>query len=324
MRAPASRARSSAVRRSDANAGRPGSYGSETVTSAAARERFEQRPLRAGEIFEAVREHRLAVPGIELRLEALRGAAAQKVPIPAAEPVELGAVRGVERREIAVQLLGVEQPGLELAQRLLQRIGEPAEPRGRSEAVELRRGQHAAHEQRALRLRHERPRIVAGVRDALEDIVERSDRAREQRGPAREQFALNALDIRSVRHDEHGLPLESGEITVEQRLDLARVRRPSDQAERHRPIVEAVSDSLDSTLCGGGLRLAAATRDGAAGHRAGAVVAEVGLLRAAARVRERHAEHRAFPLLDFLAAVVANENGFPCHGRNSSRNAGAG
>ena len=44
---PASEARSSCVRRSDANAARPGSYGSETVTSARAGERLEQPPLRA-------------------------------------------------------------------------------------------------------------------------------------------------------------------------------------------------------------------------------------------------------------------------------------
>src|SRR5581483_4437110 len=117
----------------------------------------------------------------------------------------------------------------------------------------------------------------------------------EERGAPREQLPLDALDVRSVRHDEHWLPLESREVSDEERLDLARVRRPRDQAEGHRPILEAVSDGA---LRGcGGLRLAPAARDGAARHRPGAVVAEVGLLRAAARIRVRHAEHRALALL---------------------------
>ena len=205
-------------------------------------ERLEQRPFGAGEVLEAVGEHGLAVPGVEIRLQALGRVAAEEVAVPAVQPVELGAVGGIEHGEVAVELLGVEEPGLELAQRLLERVGEAAEARGGGEPVELRAREHAADEERALRPRHEPARASALVRHPLEDVVERPDRAREQGGASREEVALRALDVRPVRHDEHRLPLERGEIAVEQRPDLARVRRPSDEAERHRPILEAASD----------------------------------------------------------------------------------
>ena len=82
MRPAGERCRSSAVRRSDANAGRPGSYGSDTLTSVRAGERLEQRPLRAGQILEAVGEDRLAVPGVEVGLQPLGRAPAQEVAVP--------------------------------------------------------------------------------------------------------------------------------------------------------------------------------------------------------------------------------------------------
>ena len=43
-----------------------GSYGSETVTSVRAGERFEERPLRAGQVLEAVGEDGPVRPGVEL------------------------------------------------------------------------------------------------------------------------------------------------------------------------------------------------------------------------------------------------------------------
>jgi hypothetical protein len=45
-----------------------------------------------------------------------------------------------------------------------------------------------------------------------------------------------------------------------------------------------------------------------AGHTAGAVVAEVGLLRPAARVREIQAHRGAFSFADFPSAVIADEH----------------
>jgi hypothetical protein len=59
---------------------------------------------------------------------------------------------------------------------------------------------------------------------------------------------------------------------------------------------------------GRGLRPAAAPRDGLAGELPGTVVAEIGLLGAAAGVSEVEAHRRAFSFLNFPAAVVADEH----------------
>ena len=56
-------------------------------------------------------------------------------------------------------------------QLLLQRIGEAAEARGGGESVQARAGDDAPDEQRALRLRDERPRVAAAPGDPLEHVV---------------------------------------------------------------------------------------------------------------------------------------------------------
>ena len=74
----------------------------------ASAERLEQGPFSTGQVLEAVRKHRLAVPGVELRGEPLRGATAQEIAVPEPVPVELGAVGAVEAREIALELARIE------------------------------------------------------------------------------------------------------------------------------------------------------------------------------------------------------------------------
>jgi hypothetical protein len=64
----------------------------------------------------------------------------------------------------------------------------------------------------------------------------------------------------------------------------------------------------------GGLRTPAATGNGLARHFAGAGVTEIGLLRASTRVREVDPHHCALRLVDFLAAIVANQPRNTCHG----------
>src|ERR1041384_746534 len=75
---------------------------------------------------------------------------------------------------------------------------------------------------------------------------------------------------------------------------------------------------------GRGLRPAAAAGDGLARQLPRAVVAEIGLLRAAAGVGEVEAHRRAFSLLNFAPAVVADEHGLACQiallGRSRARN----
>jgi hypothetical protein len=63
----------------------------------------------------------------------------------------------------------------------------------------------------------------------------------------------------------------------------------------------------------GCLRSPAPSSGGAAGHLAGAVVAEVGLLRAAAGVGIRQAKGCAFAFTDFRTAAVAHEHCLPGH-----------
>ena len=109
IRPSASALRSSIVGRSDSNAVRPCLVRQRDGDLGAAGERAEQLPLGAGQILEAVREHRLAVPGLEVRLEPLDGVPAQRVAVPAAEPVELRAVGGEETTEVALERLRLER-----------------------------------------------------------------------------------------------------------------------------------------------------------------------------------------------------------------------
>ena len=51
-----------------------------------------------------------------------------------------------------------------------------------------------------------------------------------------EQVALDAVDVRPVRHDQKRLVVETRQIALEQQRDLARVRRPRDEAQSHRAI----------------------------------------------------------------------------------------
>ena len=186
------------------------------------------------------------MPGLELGLDALGSAAAQEVAIPEAEPVELVSVGAVEPGELAVQLVRVEEPRLELPERPEELVGEAAEAGGGGEAVELGRSEHPPDEQRPLSLRDDRPGVGGRICDALEDVVERVDRAAEESSPARQELPRDAFDVRPVRHDEHGLSVEGRQITVEQELDFARVCGSRDQAERHRSIVERGPDGFRS------------------------------------------------------------------------------
>ena len=129
-------------------------------------ERLEHCPFGAGQVLEAVREHRCASPRAEIRCEALGRPPPQKVAIPASDPVELGAVGGVEGREVALEVVRVEEPGLELAERLLERVGEAAEAGRGGEPVQACAGERAADEQCPLRPGQQRPRALRRRRRA--------------------------------------------------------------------------------------------------------------------------------------------------------------
>ena len=198
-------------------------------------ERLHERPLRAGQILEAVREHRLALPGIEVGREPLARRAAQQVAVPELEPVELGAIGRVERGEIAVEVGRIEQPGLELADAREQRLGEAAEAGRPAEAVHACPcdAHRPADEERALCIRdHPSGRGLSGsAHDATEQVVERADRPAQEGRLELEQVALRAVDVRTVRHDEKRLARKRVQIAPKQERHLPGVGRAGDERQ---------------------------------------------------------------------------------------------
>ena len=120
-------------------------------------ERLEQAPLGTGQVFEPVGVHRLAVPGLEIAREPLDRPPPDEPSIPAAEPVELGAVGGCKAPQIAAQRVRLEQVPVELVERRRERVREAGEPCGASEPVQRCERDDAANEQRALRDTDQRP-----------------------------------------------------------------------------------------------------------------------------------------------------------------------
>ena len=90
----------------------------------AAGERFEERPLRARQVLEAVGEDGPVRPRVELAGDEIGGVSPAQVPVPEPEFLELGAIRRVETREVAAQLVGLDETRLELRERGAQRIRE--------------------------------------------------------------------------------------------------------------------------------------------------------------------------------------------------------
>ena len=207
-------------------------------------ERLEQRPLGRGEVLEAVGEDGLAVPRVELSPQPRNRLGPKELPVPDAERVELGAVRRVQVREVALDTVGLEQRALELADRLTQRVGKPCGVRGRREAVQRRTRDGPPQRELLLRIRGERPR-GAGVGDPFEDVVERADRAAEDAPVPGDELPLDPVDVRPARHDQCRLLSlrERGEIPLQEQRNLPRVRGADEQAQTHNPpIVERGPD----------------------------------------------------------------------------------
>ena len=228
--------------RSDANATRPGSYGQRHLNVGAARERFEQRPLGAGQVLEAVREHGLAVPRVEVALRDARPRAGAGGRGPRARA---GRARRDRRRRAAPDRRR-DLPGRAGPTRA-RRASTAACPRSRrcraerdSRSATLRRARGGRS---ACAARRWRPAAAPDRRDKpSEEVVERADRAAEEAAGAREQIALDAVDVRRVRHDQIRLVVEARQIALEQKRDFARVCRPREEGEPHLPIVERPQD----------------------------------------------------------------------------------
>ena len=116
----------------------PGLVGQRDGHVRPSRQRLEQPPLRARQVLEAVGEDRTAVPGVQLGPQALDGATPEQVAVPERQAIELLAVRGIEQRQVSVELVRLQQAGLELGERRQQRVREAGEASRAAEPVELR------------------------------------------------------------------------------------------------------------------------------------------------------------------------------------------
>ena len=159
-------------------------------------ERLEQRPLRAGQILEAVGKDGLACPDARDRREAARPLGAEGRRDPGARAGELDAIGARESTEIAIERVGVEQART----RARRCVASSASANPPVEAEAPRRSRCApAMARRAASVRctsdatGRAPGVFAG--DALEEVVERPDRPGEERGPPADQVTLDPLDV---------------------------------------------------------------------------------------------------------------------------------
>ena len=195
-------------------------------------ERLEQRPLGAGQVLEAVREDGPRLPGAEVTGGALGRVPALELAVPDAEPVELA--RGRQRR--AARARRPARPARAARTRARTPSSRASRRTRRSERSDPRR--HATmrrRSERPLRGRDHAPVGSVAARDPLEDVVEGADRAADERAGPGQQLALGTVDVRPVRHDQDRIGVERAEVALEQERDLARVRGPCEQAQRHPP-----------------------------------------------------------------------------------------
>src|SRR6266540_7411732 len=162
---------------------------------------------------------------------ALGRAPADQVAVPELQPVELGPVRGIESGELAVEVGRIEETRLELSDGAEEGVCEAAEAGRAAEAVQGAARQRAAHDQGALRLGRDPPRLGPASGNLFEKVVERADGAAQQRGLEGEELALDRLDVRTVRHDQVRLCRENIEIPAQQERHLPGVSRAGDEVQ---------------------------------------------------------------------------------------------
>ena len=120
--------------------------------------------------------------------------------------VELSAIRGVQCRELALQVIRVKEPGLELADSREERVSEAAKAGGAAKAIERLCCERAPDDEGALCLARDPRRLASGPGNLTEKVVEGADRAAEQSRLDGQQLPLSLLDVRPVRHDQVRLP----------------------------------------------------------------------------------------------------------------------
>ena len=81
-------------------------------------------------------------------------------------------------------------------------------------------------------------------RQPAKQVVEGADLAPHQRAAGGQQFALDPIDVRPVRHDQEGFVCKRVQVALQQERDFARVGGPGQQRQGHRPILDLPSDGL--------------------------------------------------------------------------------
>ncbi len=209
---------------------------------------LDEPPLRPCQVLEAVREKRLPAPGVEVAAQALDGVASHAVPISDAELSELGAIRVDECRELSVDTVRIDEPRLELPDRVQQRVCEPCRRSRLPKSFEVVSGYRPSDGERTLCLRRDGKGFVGATRDLPKEVVERPDRSREERRPPADQVTLDPVDVHPVRDDEPGIALEHVEIALQKQRHLADVRRSDDERDPHRSIVVLASGTPSYAL----------------------------------------------------------------------------
>jgi hypothetical protein len=190
-------------------------------------------PFRAGQVLEAVREDRLPAKASSLVGDALGGAPAEEIAVPQMESASSALVSRVEGGEPRPRGRSGRAADSSSATVASSCVCEAAEPGRAPEPVQRLARKRAPDDQRPLRVCGDGTRLGASSRDAVEDVVEGADRAGQERRLQLEQVALDALDVRPVRHDQARLIAQSREVTAQQERHLPGVRRAGDQVQTH-------------------------------------------------------------------------------------------
>ena len=234
------------------------------------------------------------------------------------------AVGGVEAREVAVEVARDRRsPDSSSPSVCSERVGEAGRAGGAREAVQRRRRERAAHDERALRVGRDRPLrrgsprravanrssnvpIVAAEQAAAAARAGRARRGRRPTGSARSDTARRRGAPDSARAGARLCPRSQaprgGSVPPSHRRAAAG-RVPGPLQRRFLALYAAV--------CAFGRRpRRAAARPGIVPAQSSQRSATFEPRRAS---RERDPQRRAVRLVDFLPAVVANQNGFPSH-----------
>ncbi len=196
-------------------------------------ERLEETPLGAGQILEAVHENRSVTPRRDLARQALHRPTPQPAAVPRPEPIELLPVRPCVRAERLVEIVRREQRAVQLGKGTPEGVRESRIAcRPRRRAVD-----RASHHHRPLGVSEQPQPSPITPRERFEQRVEGRDRAGEQAALAANELTLDVLDVGAVRDDQPGVAVDRLDIAIEQRRDLACVRRTNDESETHRCMV---------------------------------------------------------------------------------------